>query len=95
MKKGDLVDLPEDERAQPRTLSARRHVRPSTRRKAQALLLVDAGNIDNHIAKALDITIPTATISSGAIIFITTVAKRGFGIGMPCVTSMRSSAIRS
>ena len=55
MKKCYLVELTEAERAELRALSVQRQVRPSTRRKARALLQVDAGKSDNEVAQALGV----------------------------------------
>ncbi|MDH3598955.1 MAG: helix-turn-helix domain-containing protein [Candidatus Tectomicrobia bacterium] len=59
MRKRYLVDLTEEERAELRALCVRRDVRPSTRRKAEALLQVDAGKTDKQIAQALGVSGPT------------------------------------
>ena len=59
MKKRYLVDLTEEERAELRAVSVRRDVRPSTRRKAEALLQVNAGKTDKQIAQALGVSGPT------------------------------------
>ena len=59
MKKCYSISLTDEERAELQTIFVRRDVRPSTRRKAQALLLVDAGDVDKQVSQSLVITIPT------------------------------------
>lgn len=55
MKKLYLMNLTEDERDELRALRVRRDVRASSRRKAEALLQLDAGQRDKPVAQALGV----------------------------------------